>query len=832
MTGFPIAVGTGPRHSSSRPFPQGEDGHVTMAMGMNDDETLAATVFINYNFHPIYNITADEPDEIDVGDSYEEINDRNAAAPLDDNHHFNVIAELRVQIAHSASPLVSSTDAMANRETKCRVPLGIMKKRIRSTNQIDEKIQQSFTPTASVIFSSSQSHLACLIPVPTCYELISNESQDSIAYSSQIPTNASVSTVVIFNIQTYTISSRQQIRQQNRILPKLPDYILDQTANDDTKNWGNSNTLQSDGDHVSITSERQSNNDSKSQNVYVAHVPKIVRVPEEDASSESDVYPPSLQSATCICNIPSDSNNGKGPDAFSLLLVGITDGSLLIIDFETARVKHILYKQEQTDRVTFPIIHLSQYPPTQWKPHNKYGDELGSESKGRISAVRRDGSISIFCTTFRGANEQHSSNSTYQRRNFVNKKGLIMGIEPLARLHPSDTNNSSNVSGLRYACAKWLNPLVLTVLTRSPLLDEDISGHERNVLPEIVVAQVWSVTEVQVAQNHDQDMSKSNICVLSELKFPCENSLVELAHGTFSLSHESEAATSFGRSYSITYNSHRDCLALSSQLVLRDKTAKESTKLRVRPFCISWDWKRNAQGLTLISDVSLLSGEGHVETRAASTPSIFSQFLVSNDCAVHFYEKRHAQRKRLHKDIYNLSTLSPSYVCHRGSNVRLCEVSPLMLGGDVITYPLMSQPLATSDVSLRWEESKIPSSYIAANGPCRIAAIGRDRGRSIAVASSRGLCILDLSRTSWQASDVERNETIPCVKNDSDTGTSASQLTPLCPQWKLFSNINDEQQFGVVSFIWWESSSDDFILAVVEYVTSDVPHLVCWSHKR
>lgn len=806
-----------------------------MAMGVNDDETLAATVFINYNFHPIDETTEEERYEIDVGDSGQEINDRNAAAAapsassIDGNHQFNVIAELRVQISHSSSPLVSNTDAMSNRETKSRVPLGIMKKRRQSANRSggdDDKTQQLFIPAASVIFSSNQSHLACLIPVPTGYELISNADSSQI-----ISRNESVSTIVIFNIQTYTISSRQQMRQRNRKLPKLPDYILDQTTNkDDTKNGGNSNTLQSDGDHVSITSERQSN-DSKSQNdVYVAHVPKIVRVAQrEGVSPESDVLP-SLQSATCICNAPSDSSKGKGSDALSMLLVGITNGSLLIIDFETARVKDILYEQKQMDRVVSPIIHLSQCPPTQWKPHNKYGDELGSASKGRISAVTRDGGITIFNTTFHGVNELHSSNSIDQSKSFVNKSGLIMQIEYLAEYHPSQTNNSSYVSGLRYACAKWLNPLLLAVLTRSPLLDNDSLEQSVNTLSDIVVAQVWSVTEVQDVENPEQTRSKSNICVLSELKFPCENSLVEQAHGTFSLSQE-PVAEGFGKSYSIAYNSHRDCLAISSQLMSRDKNAKESTKLKVRPICISWDWKRNAQGLTLISDMPILLGEGHAQPDAAGASSIFSQFLVSNDCAVHYHEKRHAQRKLLHKDIYNLSTLSPSSVSGRGSNVRLCEVSPLMLGGDVITYPLISQPLATSDVSLRWEESKIPSSYVAANGPCRIAAIGKDRGRSIAVAASRGLCILDLSRTSWENSKEYKIAT-PCIKSDSDVGASTSQLTPLCPQWKLFSNINDEQQFRTLTLTWWESSTEDFIFAVVQFVTSDAPHLVCWSHKR
>lgn len=831
MPGFPIAVGTGPRHSSSRPFPQ--HGH-DVIMGVNDDETLAATVFINYNFHPIDETIEEQQDEIDLGDNGEEINGRNvaaavpAASAIDDNHRFNVIAELRVQISHSASPLVSNTDAMSNRETKSRVPLGIMKKRRQSDVQSDDETQQFFIPSASVVFSSNQSHLACLIPVPTGYGLISNADSSQV-----ISTNESVSTIVIFNIQTYTISSRQQMRQRNRKLPKLPDYILDLTTTDDTKNGGNNNTLQSDGDHVSITSESQSN-DSQSQNVYVAHVPKIVRVAnQEGVLSESDVHLPSLQSATCICNAPSDSHKGKGSDALSMLLVGITDGSLLLIDFETARVKDVLYEQKQMDSVTSPIIHLSQCPPTQWKPHNKYGDELGSKSKGRISAVTRDGGISIFNTTFHGCNEPHSSNSIEQKESFVNKSGLIMQIESIAEFHPSQTNNSSNVNGLRFACTKWLNPLLLAVLTRSPLLDNDSLGQSSTTLSNIAVAQVWSVTEVQAAESPEQSQSKSNICVLSELKFPHENSLVEFSHGTFSLSQEADTEESFGKSYSIAYNSQRDCLALSSQLVSLDKNSKELTKLRVRPICISWDWKRNAQGLTLISDMPILSGEGQAQPMSASAPSVLSQFLVSYDCAIHFYEKRHAQRKRLHKDIYNLRTLSPSSVSDRRSNVRLCEVSPLLLGGDMITYPLISQPLATSDASLRWEESKIPSSYVAANGPCRIAAIGKDRGRSIAVAASRGLCILDLSRTSWQTSDPKENKIVtPCIKSDSDVGASASQLISLCPQWKLFSNINDEQRFRVTSFLWWESSTDDFILAVVQYVTSDVPHLVCWSHKR
>src|SRR5210317_2036938 len=100
---------------------------------------------------------------------------------------------------------------MSNRETKSRVPLGIMKKRRRrrSINREDNDIQshhRSFTPNASVTFSSNRSHLACLIPVPSGYELVSSASaqHSSTAFNvTNCNSSSSVSTVVIFNIQTY-----------------------------------------------------------------------------------------------------------------------------------------------------------------------------------------------------------------------------------------------------------------------------------------------------------------------------------------------------------------------------------------------------------------------------------------------------------------------------------------------------------------------------------------------------------------------------------------------------------------------------------------------------
>ena len=774
-----------------------------MAVGTNDDESLSATVFIRYNFH------ATGKEVIETEPTATSQAAEAAAITTESHHHFNVVAELRVQISHSESPLASDTDATSNRETKSRVPLGIMKKRRRN---------QLFIPAPSVVFSTNQSHLACLIPVPSGYELVSNALP-----SSQIPRNQFVSSIVIFSIKTYSISSAQQTRQRNRMLPKLPDFVIDQTTTDDSKIEGNIEILKNDNTNFTMSSEYQ----PKTQMIHAAHVPKIVRILREDVSPDLEFQLPTLQNATCICNIPSDSKNGKGSEARSILLAGITNGSLMVIDFESARVKDTIYHGERdTDRMTPPIIHLSQCPPTLWKPLSIYGDELGSVSQGRISAVTRDGGICIFSTSFNSLNSVASRN-----RKFVNKSGLIMEVARIAKYCPMDQNSTSSLSALRYVCSKWINPMLLAVLTRSSFLESDFVGHQTSIAQDrIVVAQVWSVTEASEEENFDLPSPTSRVCVLSELNYPHENNLVELAHGTFSLSQEPDTALHFGRNYSIACNNRRGCLALSTQLVFRDRNGDESSHVKIRPACISWDWKRNAQGFTLVSDVALSSVNYQLSN--AALPSIFSRFLISDGCAIHLYEKRYSQGKRLHKDIYNLSTLSPPHSLS-SRNTRLDEVSPIMLSGDTITFPLVSRPLATQDISIRWEESQIPSSYVAVNGHCHIASIGKDKGHFIAVAASRGLCILDLSRTAWRASVSQdgNGSATPCVSGSFDNMSTTSQLPPPPPQWRMF-NVNDEQTFRVQSFLWWETSSDDFILAVVQYLNDDAQYLVAWSPRR
>ena len=129
---------------------------------------------------------------------------------------------------------------------------------------------------------------------------------------------------------------------------------------------------------------------------------------------------------------------------------------------------------------------------------------------------------------------------------------------------------------------------------------------------------------------------------------------------------------------------------------------------------------------------------------------------------------------------------------------------------------------------LQWEEARVPTTYVSTNGPCEIAAIGKESGHYVAVASSRGLCVLDLSRMPWMEHHARPEKITPCAN-----GQMSPPFLSQSPRWKQFSNVNDEQRFRAVSMDWWERRNrEDLLLATVQFADSDSLNLVCWSRKR
>lgn len=824
---FPIVVGTGPHHSSSRPFPrinininlrdhsndEEADGaqsgngsevrqqqqqlqNVIMAMGTNCDETLNATMFISYLFLPIDNYIgdfsrggrSDSDDErralLDDGDAipssssnFANINEwggqHSHLSPLEQQDRtdvqFNVIAELRVQITPITAPFTSNADAMSNRETKSSVPLGMMRKRSRQEMQ---NHTTPFVPNPSIEFSSNRKHLACLVPLPSGYELLSTLEHGH--HRNNTPT----STIVIFRIQAKTLPSQRQQRNYN--LPKLPDYILDNTIDKDRNRGGLESTNISSTksmeniDMSGVTLQHESSaptmpSSGVNTTSFVAHGPKIVRdlrplnehhVVESETqnneisnrrklSRENGNASP-LQCATCMCNVPGDHYRGESSLAGSFLLIGTVDGRLLIVDFSMVRVCSVeLVTEDHNDRTRAhprelnsinaernrksqhsecgfnPIVHLSQCTPTHWKPLDIYGEEQGSMSKGRIAAVFRDGSVNIYTTSFVPISDHHGGllldkNKKYEddssknphrvrgnKSNGTKCSGLDMRVHPMATYRACMACLDASLSHLRYIRAKWINPCILVLLTRSPFLDDDeLSDTMSGSQSEMVVAQVWSVAEVtrinQDIRNECAWKISSNtdasIALISELKMPRGDSLNEFIHDTFSLSQVTTSMNSkerpgfsdCTRGMSIMYHRFIDCLALGSQEVTC--TSDSNTK-SIRPFCLIWDWKRNVPGLTLACSNSYRLCCQQANDAMHVLPSLSSWFQLGADdqyglCVVHVYEQtlRNGMRRAC-KNIFCLSALSPQNRLVTEEYLSVNEPSALLLHRDSITFP-------------------------------------------------------------------------------------------------------------------------------------------------
>ncbi len=131
------------------------------------------------------------------------------------------------------------------------------------------------------------------------------------------------------------------------------------------------------------------------------------------------------------------------------------------------------------------------------------------------------------------------------------------------------------------------------------------------------------------------------------------------------------------------------------------------------------------------------------------------------------------------------------------------------------------------DTTLDCRETRIPISYISVYGVVRVAAIGRKFCRSIAIASRRGLCILDLSHMYHLSANSNiidnadqtvigrHKQILPCVGTIT---TALAQTEIVCRshnvankitkklrniKWRMF-NEQDERQFKVHAMTWWE----------------------------
>lgn len=102
--------------------------------------------------------------------------------------------------------------------------------------------------------------------------------------------------------------------------------------------------------------------------------------------------------------------------------------------------------------------------------------------------------------------------------------------------------------------------------------------------------------------------------------------------------------------------------------------------------------------------------------------------------------------------------------------------------------------------------STLPLPYVSTYGPPRLACVGRHNRTSFAVASSKGVCVLDSKH-----------------------------------RWRQFGTPSEEASFSIVSMVWWERETDsmtkieegdeDLLVAIIQSKTGQ-QYLSCWSPKR
>lgn len=119
--------------------------------------------------------------------------------------------------------------------------------------------------------------------------------------------------------------------------------------------------------------------------------------------------------------------------------------------------------------------------------------------------------------------------------------------------------------------------------------------------------------------------------------------------------------------------------------------------------------------------------------------------------------------------------------------------------------------------------------------------IGKSYGRSIAVAGSRGLCVLDLSiGKESNINGIDGFPPFPCSEGyECKTKSSGLGIGLSHPKWRMFNEI-EETSFMVKSMVWWERNnvnnglSEDMILCAVKYSneSSQQYHLAAWSRRR
>lgn len=521
----------------------------------------------------------------------------------------------------------------------------------------------------------------------------------------------------------------------------------------------------------------------------------------------------------------------------TMLLLGTRDGSILLASYRPLLLLGTLYGHPFTSNIE-PLALISGMDHV-----CELCDYSHGLVKGRLAVVSNNGSVEVFQSHIREsavANKETKkvlNDDQYDRLVALPDSGDLLSSTPIELLDGDLTmgltkshrlQNSTDKIGepLPSFCqVKWINSSYLAVL-QSP--------------------DITCTTSVYIIDGNGQSASiATNVMTPNYLEDTATtklhfDSLDHLSNGD-PQSPRIDTGDSFP--FHLEYDAYSDCLAISAYLL---KTENRRPILRY-PFVCLWNWRTNAVSMSAFADLN-------------------NRLVAICASSLHFAVDTSKQRKLVHlsasavqshhsvricKETYDLGIWSPpSSVAIRGDHVH--EAEALLLTATSVSYPRRNKTSTRENFEVKWADTIIPSSYISSYGAPCIATIGKSNNRSVAIASSRSLCILeepiDLPQQNLGSIRQDTDESFRRQEVNDDSITKLLRMKDAPPKWHLFGNETGERDFRVVAMTWWEGfacngttdgkwgtiHTDDVLVAVIERYDSQKAigcYLSCWTGR-
>jgi hypothetical protein len=347
-------------------------------------------------------------------------------------------------------------------------------------------------------------------------------------------------------------------------------------------------------------------------------------------------------------------------------------------------------------------------------------------------------------------------------------------------------------------------------------------------------------------------------------------------HCSIDNNHRKRMRPSYDKDYHLEYDPYSDCLAVSGHV-------HNSGNFCHCSFVGIWNWRDNVQGFTATCINTHQNTDNHDDDKdedIANDTSISDGTLSRLTFAIEKSSLRRHQRlvhtyydgTLFRKESYNVAVVSPpNHRSYRGAFLR-SNSGLLLLSNASLWFPqrtMVSPSSSSRNCELELFETAIPKAYIYEFGIPTIACIGEHCGRSIAVAASRGFCVLDCNsdRIHGKPSTAITGTMSTVVStysgNKKKDRRQNNDLTKLLKagqlqcRWHVFGNETEERSFRVIAMTWWEVGGnygmktthpflngviDDCLVAVIECIEesdNDLTitgtgefYLSCWSSRE